>query len=79
MCTYMCIYVYMYIHIYIYIYIYMSRRPAGLGTSELRLSQVAHVGWHYLSNATCLTRPHLFYAYFVVPRIAILCYILRHL
>ena len=29
-------------------------------------------GWHYLSNATCLMRPHLFYAGFVVSRITIL-------
>ena len=28
-------------------------------------------GWHYLSNATCPIRPHLFYALFIVARITI--------
>ena len=27
------------------------------------------VGWHYLSNATCLMRPHLFCVLFTVSRI----------
>ena len=36
------------------------------------------LGWHYLSNASCLIRPRLFYACFVVSRIAILCYIICH-
>ena len=35
-------------------------------------------GWHYLSNATCLMRPHLFSVFFVVPRVTISCYIIRH-
>ena len=36
-------------------------------------------GWHYLSKATSLIRPHLFYVCYVcLARIAILCYILRH-
>ena len=35
-------------------------------------------GWHYWSNATCLIRPHLFYACFVVSRITIICHILRN-
>ena len=35
-------------------------------------------GWHYLSNATSLIRPHSFYALFVVPRIITICYIIRH-
>ena len=37
------------------------------------------LGWLYLSNATCLMRPHLFYACFVAPRITITCYMIRHL
>ena len=56
------IYIYIYIHmcIYIYIYIYMSCRA---------------IGWHYLSNATCLIRPRLFYACFVVKdHHDLLCY-----
>ena len=36
-------------------------------------------GWHYLSNATCLMRPRLFYARFLVSRGTIICYIIRHL
>ena len=34
--------------------------------------------WHYLSNATCLIRLHLFYACFVVSRITIICYSIHH-
>ena len=33
---------------------------------------------HYLSNATRLMRPHLFYACFVVSMITMTCYIIRH-
>ena len=36
-------------------------------------------GWHYLSHATCLIRPHLLSACFVVSRITILCFIIRHI
>ena len=36
------------------------------------------LGWHYLSNATCLMQPRLFYAFLVVSRITIICHILRH-
>ena len=35
-------------------------------------------GRHYLSNATCLIRPHLFFACFVASRITITCYMIRH-
>ena len=31
------------------------------------------IGRHYLSNATCLTRPRLFYVLFVVSRTIIIC------
>ena len=31
----------------------------------------APLGWHYLSNATCLIQPHLFHALFIVSRITI--------
>ena len=53
----------------------------GLGEASLWASAaaVAHLGRHYLSNATCLIRPHSFYALFVESRIAIICQILRHL
>ena len=33
---------------------------------------------NYLSKATCLIRPHLFIALFVVWRIIIICYMVRH-
>ena len=32
----------------------------------------------YLSNATCLIWPHLFYASLVVSRIITICYMIRH-
>ena len=38
----------------------------------------AAFGWHYLSNATRLMRPRLFYACFVVSRTTTICYIIRH-
>ena len=36
------------------------------------------LGWHYLSNAPCLTRLHSCYVCFVVSRSTILRYIIRH-
>ena len=66
MCMCMCVYM----HIYIYIYIYRER--------EREREICIHLGWHYLSNATCLIQPHLFYACFVVSRITTLCYMIRH-
>ena len=36
----------------------------------------ADTGWHYLSNATCLMRPHSFYACFVVSRIITSCQVI---
>ena len=41
-------------------------------------SEPVSFGWHYLSNASCLVRPHLFYAFFVVSMITILGSIIRH-
>ena len=41
-----------------------------------RSSRGATFGWHYLSEATCLIRPHLFYARFVVSRTIIIRYII---
>ena len=38
----------------------------------------AALGWHYLSTATCLMRPHSCYACFVVSRITIICHMIRH-
>ena len=48
----------------------------GLTTTEARLS--TSIGWHYLSNATCLMRPHVFYVLLVASRSTIVCYILHH-
>ena len=62
-------YVYIYIydtHIYnayVYIYIYIWHHD--------------NIGWHYLSNATCLMQPHLFHACRIVSRITIICYIIH--
>ena len=36
------------------------------------------IGWHDLSNATCIIQPHLFYALFRVSRIDMICNITRH-
>ena len=36
-------------------------------------------GWHYLSKATCLIRPPLLYALFVVSRTITICPMIRHL
>ena len=51
----MCIYIYIYIYIYVYVctrmYMYMI---------------IIILLWHYLSNATCLIRPHLFSAALLV-------------
>ena len=35
------------------------------------------IGWHYLSSATCLIRPHLLYVLFVVSRFIITRYTVR--
>ena len=34
-------------------------------------------GWHYVSNATCPMRPRLFYTFFVVSRMTMICYTIR--
>ena len=64
---YICIRIYIYIYIIaiqicldIYIYIHMCN-SLGSGEEASRESEYREeVGWHYLSNATCLMRPHLF-------------------
>ena len=38
----------------------------------------ALLGWHYLSNATCLVRPHLFCALFVATKIIMSCQMTPH-
>ena len=50
---------------------------AGLASAARSPRKVLRgFGWHYLSHATCLIQPHLFYACLVVSRI-IICYIIR--
>ena len=44
---------------------------------DLRSTTARSIGRHYLSNATCLIRPHLFYACFAASRITIIRYIIR--
>ena len=81
-CIYVCIYVYIYIYIYIlhiYIYIYVCHRAtteAPLLGGYRELIKGCELGWHYLSNTTCLIRPPL-YVFFVVSRMIIICYIIR--
>ena len=41
-------------------------------------SRTSVLGWHFLSDATCLIRPHLFCARFVVSRITPICYMIHH-
>ena len=36
------------------------------------------IGWHHMSDATCLMRPLLFYAFLVVSRITIIRYTVLH-
>ena len=59
------------------------RRPAAAcraspSAPQARLPQARLLGWHYFSNATCLIRPHSFYACFVVSRITIIHQLIRH-
>ena len=58
----------MYIYICIYNMLSAGRSPGA---------EAALVGWHHLSNATCLMWAGLFYVRFVVSRITTRCYISR--
>ena len=51
-------------------------RMVRRGQRMLAGERSSHVGWHYLSKATCLIRPHLFLACFVVSKILICCYVI---
>ena len=70
------IYIYIYIHIlHIYIHIYQKSYkyirirtdaldvPAAISNITRRKTTTILTGWHYLSKATCLTRPHLFHVF----------------
>ena len=66
------------IHMYIYIYIYTHRIYTHRCTFTHSHEGWGELWWRYLSKATCLIRPHLFYACFDVSRIIIICYTIRH-
>ena len=67
----------MYIYIYIYIDVCHTAQPSPTkGVPVWILDSL--LGWHYLSDATCLIRPRLFYVLFVVSRITITCRIIHH-
>ena len=51
-----------------------ARVQGGLSQHGVRRPRLSF-GWHYLSNATCLIRPHLLHSTFIVSRITILCQI----
>ena len=51
-----------------------SRRAFSLRTCAV----AAQIGWHYLSDATCLIRPHSFCMFFVVSMITIMCFMIRN-
>ena len=70
----------------IYISIFAREVPGVLQPKEdwrlirlglLLVPSVSSLGWHYLSNATCLMRPRSFYLFSIVSRI-IICQIVRH-
>ena len=73
----LCIYMYIYIYIYVRYIIGITTWEREIRNSRPREVRIHSFGWHYLSNAACLMRPHLFNACFVVPRITIICYIIR--
>ena len=66
----------MYMCVYIYIYTYIHVHNLYVHT-KLCVCNITF-GWHYLSNATCLIRPRVFYACFVVSGSTTTCCIIRH-
>ena len=67
--THLSLYIYIYIYTYIYIYIYCMREEISPGLILVTARRLglqttswfpSYFGWHYLSKATCLMRPHLF-------------------
>ena len=59
---------------------YRSDAPTSRAAPRPRSARAARravpIRWHYLSDATCLTRPHLFCTCFVGSRITVLCYMI---
>ena len=68
-CRLICIYIYIYIYICLYMCVYMILSS---------LLYVCLLGWHYLSSATCMIWPRLFYALLIVSRITLTCHMLCH-
>ena len=59
-----------------------SNRSNSKNANNIRLKKkrkdiIYLIQGEYLSNATCLMRPHLCYVFFVVSRIIIMCYTIR--
>ena len=69
---YICIYVYVCMCVCVYVCMCVCVNVC------IHVHELPLVGWHYLSNATRLMRPHLLYEVFLVSRITIICNILRH-
>ena len=42
------------------------------GQASCQSGSEGEIGWHYLSNATCLMRPRLFHALYIVSRVTII-------
>ena len=59
---------------------YLSKATCLIRPSLNNMKYALVIGWHwhYLSNATCLTRHRLFYALLVASRITVICKIVRH-
>ena len=87
--TYVRMYVRTYVCMYLRMYLHPVMKTPNTSTFEGTLSNgplrvpllwfpcsgPVKIGWHYLSNATCLIRPHLFYACLVVSRITTLAWL----
>ena len=58
--------------IYIIIVIIIIIIIMGIIIKPPEMKTDAPIGWRYLSNATSLMRPHLFYACFTLSRIIVL-------
>ena len=71
-------YTYICIYIYIHTYTYIIMITTTICTIIIIIIIIAVFGSHYLSNATCLIQPHVFYTCFIVSRIIIFCYMNRH-
>ena len=68
-------YIHTYIHTYTYTYTYTCTYTYTLHThthTHIHIHIHIHLRRHYLSSATCLIRPRLFYALFIVSRTTVI-------